>query len=324
MMKILNLLVGVLLCLCISPVAVKAQQLPAQNVFSSTGFIWNPAMTAFEHKWEVGVVHEQSWSGFEDNPQTTMAYGQYPFAKQASSLGAFLVLDQIAPIKNNIVGLSYAYKLGLGNTSRRRRKSMRKEAQLSIGLSVAMHQIFVQSADYIIKDPADPLKPIGELNSVSPNIGVGVFFASRPSGPEDRSFFYLGAGTNQLLSNDIFIDNGGDIRGNLKRALHGNGRIGYRSVQEQFSLEPSLWFNMTDASILNSQFNLEGEYGQSIWGGLHYNTNQTIMLQLGYRLASEVVEAGELRIGLSTSFNTGGFGPERGVGYGFTLSFKGM
>ena len=52
-------------------------------------------MTAYEQEWEIGVAHHQEWVGFEDAPQTTAIYGQYPFQKQSTSIGGFLLLDKI-------------------------------------------------------------------------------------------------------------------------------------------------------------------------------------------------------------------------------------
>jgi len=301
---------------------LKAQQLPARSPFDATGFLWNPAMTAFEHQWEAGVAHHQEWVGFEDAPQTTAIYGQYPFQKQSTSIGGFLLLDEIKPIRNNMIALTYAYKLGFGS-KRRKKTGPRKEAQLSIGLMLAMNQVFIQGADYIVQDPNDPLQPVGELNELTPNIGTGVFFASKPAGQYNGSYFFAGIGTNQLLAKDLFVQDG-DLAGNLRRSFHSNASIGYHSVGNQLTIEPSFWFNTAGANILNSQFNLKFEHTKAFWAALHYSLNQTLGVQLGYKLPGSFGQEGQLRIGIHSSFNMGGFGAERGLGYGFYLAYQGM
>ena len=122
---------------------MSAQQLPARSPFASNNFIWNPAMTAVEDYWEVGITHQQEWVGFEDAPETTTIYGQYPVLKENFSLGGFLVLDEIKPIRNNTLALSYAYKLKFG-PRKRRRSGPRTQAQLSLGLMLAMQQFLAQ------------------------------------------------------------------------------------------------------------------------------------------------------------------------------------
>jgi type IX secretion system PorP/SprF family membrane protein len=299
---------------------VAAQQLPARSPFAPNNFIWNPAMTAVEDYWEVGVTHQQEFVGFEDAPQTTAIYGAYPMLKQNSSLGGYLVLDEIKPIRNNTLALTYAYKLNF-EQRRRRRKGPRQTAQLSLGLMVAMQQVFVDGADYLVRDAGDPLEPVGELNVFVPNVGVGIFFASRPTGPNDQSFFYAGAGTNQLLPQDVTFRDSGPT-GNLQRALHTNATIGYRSAGAKLTVEPSLWLNTAGKNIASSQFNLHVEKPNAFWSGLSYSLNQTLAIQVGYVLPGGFTKADTLRLGILGSFNMGGFGAARGLGYGFYLAYR--
>ena len=298
-----------------------AQQLPARSPFAPNNFLWNPAMTAMEDYWEVGVTHQQEWVGFEDAPQTTTIFGQYPFQKQNFSLGGFLALDEITPVRNNTLALTYAYKLNFGPRRRKRRKGPRKEAQLSLGLMLAMQQVFIDGADYIVRDVGDPLQPVGELNEFTPNVGLGVFFASRPTGPQEKSFFYAGAGTNQILPQDITFRETLPT-GNLQRAFHGNATMGYRSVSEKLVIEPSLWLNLAGENISNSQFNLHIENPQAFWGGLSYSLNQTLAVQVGYLLPGGFTDSDTIRLGLLGSFNMGSFGASHGLGYGFYLAYR--
>lgn len=299
-----------------------AQQLPARSPFVPNNFLWNPAMTAIENYWEVGVTHQQEWVGFEDAPQTTTIYGQYPFRKQNFSLGGFLALDEIKPIRNNTLGLTYAYKLEFGSRrSRRRRSGPRKNAQLSLGLMLAMQQVFIDGGEFIVRDAGDPLQPVGELNEFVPNVGVGVFFASRPSGPNDQSFFYVGAGTNQVLPQDVAFRETLPS-GNLERAFHANATVGYRSAGAALVIEPSFWLNTAGKNISNSQFNLNIEYPKVFWGGLSYSLNQTLALQVGYLLQGGFTDDDTIRLGLLGSFNMGSFGSSRGLGYGFYVAYR--
>ncbi len=79
---------------------------------------------------------------------------------------------------------------------------------------------------------------------------------------------------------------------------------------------------MAAKNIINSQFNLKAEHA-ALWAALHYNLNQTLGFQIGYKLPGGFGQEGELRIGAHGSFNMGSFGNERGLGYGFYLAYKG-
>lgn len=313
-------LVGMLVVTIVTLPTLEAQQLPARSPFIPNNFIWNPAMTAVEDFWELGVTHQQEWVGFEDAPQTTTIYGQYPFQKQNFSLGGFLALDEIEPVRNNTLAITYAYKLSFG-PRRRRRSGPRREAQLSLGLMLAMQQIFIDGGDYLVRDVGDPLQPVGELNEFVPNVGLGVFFASKPTGPKDKSFFYAGAGTNQILPQDVAFRETLPS-GNLERAFHGNATVGYRSAGNALTIEPSLWLNLAGKNISNSQFNLHLEKEQAFWGGLSYSLNQTLAIQAGYVLPGGFTDDDTIRLGLLGSFNMGSFGASRGLGYGFYLAYR--
>jgi type IX secretion system PorP/SprF family membrane protein len=297
-----------------------AQQLPARSPFAPNSFIWNPAMTAAEDEWEAGITHHQEWVGFEDAPRTSQLYGAYPFLDQNFSLGGFLQLDDIRPLQNNTIALTYAYKLRFG-APKRRRSAVRKEAQLSLGVMLAMQQTFIDGNDFLVRDAADPLQPIGELNLIKPNAGLGAYFASRPAGTTGKSYFFAGAGANQLLAQDIPFRETAPA-GNLRRVFHGNATLGYRAHGNAFIIEPSLWLNAAGRNVRSSQFNLHIEYPAAFWTGLSYNLNQTLAIQAGYLLPGGMAKGDSIRIGLMGSFNMGSFGAARGLGYGFYLAYR--
>lgn len=318
--------IGLTICLFLlgNIFLLSAQQLPIRNAFGATGFLWNPAMTAFDNEWEAGLSHHQSWVGFDDAPQSTAIYGQYPFEKQAASIGGFLLLDEIKPIRNNVIGLTYAYKLNFGSKGNRRKsRSPRQNGQLSIGVMLAIHQFFVRGGDFTVQHTDDPLEPIGELNEFSSNIGAGVFYASRLAGKNSKSYFYAGLGSNQLIPRDLLVKEG-ELVGNLRQIFHANASLGYRSVGDQFIIEPSVWFNLGAKNILNTQLNLKFEHTKAFWASIHYSLNQTLGIQIGYKLPGTFGDDSQLLIGVLGDFNLGSFGAERGLGYGFYIAYKGI
>jgi len=323
MRSINNQLYGVLVVLLLSCICsdLTAQQLPARSPFAANNFLWNPAMTAVDDYWEAGVTHQQEWVGFDASPQTTNIFGAYPFQKENFSLGGYLQLDEIAPLTNNTLAITYAYHLEFASRRARRRKGPRKEAQLSLGIMLGMQQTFLDGSEFIVRHEDDPLEPIGELNEFTPNVGFGVFFASRPTGAQDKSYFYAGAAANQLLPQDITLSDTPPT-GNLERAFHGNATIGYRSWGSSLIIEPSLWFNLAGENISNSQFNLTIEKLQAFWGGISYSFNQTMGIQVGYSLPGGFTKDDVIRIGMLGSFNMGSFGAQRGLGYGFYLAYR--
>lgn len=277
-------------------------------------------MTAPESEWEVGATHRQEWLGFEHAPVTTSAYGQYAFPKQPIGIGGFLLLDQIAPIQQNVLGMSYVYKLGRTPRQRRGRFRQRTTGQLSLGIMATLNHLLVNPTELNVNHADDPLAITIERSAYQPNFGAGIYYRTRPGGPTDKSYGYLGVGANQLLASDLrFVEL--DQTANLRRAFHGNATLGYRAAGKVFAFEPMLWVSFTEARIVDLQFSIQAERIDAFWAGLVYGQNQTLAFQLGY--LPDRTDAGQLRIGAQGTFNLGGLGSERGPGVEVYVAFRG-
>ena len=140
-------------------------------------------------------------------------------------------------------------------------------------------------------------------------------------GRGEKSFLYIGAGTNQLLPSD-FTFRETPPAGNLARSFHGNAVLGYRSASENLVIEPSIWINMAGENVINGQIGFTLEKPRAFWTGLHYNINQTVNFQLGYNLADGFTDDGMIKIGAMATYNVGDFGATRGLGYEFYLAYQ--
>lgn len=305
--------------LLLFPLLVTAQQLPVRSPFGSTNFAWNPAMTAPERYWEAGVAHRQEWLGFEQAPRTSLVYGQYAVPREPISIGGFFMLDKIYPLRTNLIGMTYAYKIGQPRR-RSRRRGVRQHGQLSLGVMAMMQHIIIDPLDQAVNDPDDPLLPSGERDKFRPNVGAGLYYMSRPTGPDDASYFFAGAGVNQLLNSRItFLEL--SPTANLQRAFHGNATLGYHYGGEQLHWEPSLWLSVAGSNIIDLQFSLLVEKPAAFWAGVTYNQGQTVGVQLGHSIGGGD-DTGLLRIGALGSYNIGSFGKARGVGFEFYVAYR--
>lgn len=314
-----KLYLTILVCCTVGSIAL-AQQLPRYSPLANNAFIWNPAMTAPELEWEAGATHRQEWLGFEHAPVTTSAYGQYAMPKNPVSIGGFLMLDQVAPIQQNTLGMSYVYKLGRTRRQRRGRFRKRTTGQLSLGIMATLNHVLYNPTELNVNDGDDPLAITVERSAFQPNFGAGLYYRTRPSGPTEKSYGYLGVGANQFLASDLrFVDL--EQTANLRRAFHGNATLGYRAAGKQFVFEPMLWLSFTEASITDLQVSIQAELPDVCWAGLVYGLNQSLSFQLGY--LADRTDAGQLRIGAQGTFNLGGLGSERGPGFEVYVAYRG-
>ena len=302
-----------LLILTILPLLSFGQQLPERSVFNETNFLWNPAMTAPARFWEASANYRQSWVGFEDAPRTAAIQIQYPFLKEKMALGGYFMHDDVSPVKTNTFAMTYVYKLHLGGRT--------SHSQLSIGVMAMMNHYFVNGQDVVVNETDDDYLPAAENKQLSPNAGFGLFYSNNGGKNFDRSYFYVGAAVNQLLSKDLIFKDFGTLS-NFKRTLHGNAIVGYHSVSGDYIIEPSLWINYSAPGIQDANFSLKFEKIESFWAGLNLSFTQTLSMQLGYILSKGFVKDGSLRVGLASSYHLGTFAKARGLGYEFYVGYR--
>lgn len=315
-------ILGVLMAL---PTLGGAQQLPTASPFRTDQFLFNPAMTAADRQASVSALHNQQWLGFNDAPSTTSINGQFAWKGQPITLGAFLTNDELLPLTQNTLGITYAYHLGGygrgASGGNRNFSGPRKRGQLSIGMLVALQQTTLDPSNLLVNDQDDLLLPNGEEAISNPTIGFGVQYATRPGGPGGRSYGYLGFAFQQILSETLAgFARGSDEFGGLLRVSHSNFSIGYHHESDGFILKPSLWVDIAENSPATTQLSFTAERIRSYWAGLTYNINQTATLQLGYILA-QPNSSNALRLGVLGSFNLGSTVADRGLGYAAYLGY---
>ncbi len=293
-----------------------AQQLADRSNFRDLSFIWNPAMTGEGDYWEVSTLYRQQRVGFKDAPKTMNIAGQFPILDYNMSLGSFFVYDDLGPINLTTVGLTYAFQFEPG---------FNRGDRLSIGLLGVFSQFAVNALNVDVIDEDDVLLPIGEKSKFVFNTGAGVYYVSHSNADSrrrEKSYFYFGVGTNQLLPSNLFFE-GRDDAINYKRAIHANGIIGGRILNEGFFIEPYLWVNYATPNLFEGEAGVILEVEESMWGGIALSSNESLTIQAGYIVADGLIyKDSNIRLGTSATINLGNIGSERGTSFGFYIAYR--
>ncbi len=287
-----------------------AQQLPQHSAFNSAGFIWNPAMTAPWYVLEFGALHRQQWLSFEQAPQTSIAYGQFPFVDFSMSAGGFVVRDKVGPLQQTAVGLTYAYQLPLGS-----------DGILALGILATLNQYRFNVYEALTSQPDDPLLLGADGSAFLPNAGAGIYYSTASGYNYDDNYFFLGVGVNQLLPRNLILGEA-NAHADFRREVHGNATIGGRFYQGYLFVEPSLWINYSPNLPLNFALQLNFELEEAFWGGLVYSNDGTIGVQGGAILTGSIFQDGYLRVGAMGTYNGGTSGRTPGLGYEFFLAYQ--
>lgn len=291
---------------------LNAQQLPKAETFSSSNFVWNPAMTGLGDYWQIGTIFKRQWMGFNDAPTSANLNFQFPIEKQNMAIGSYILHDRVNPLRYNSIGFTYAYHLNLG---------ILKKDVLSLGIMGNLSEINLAGNTAVVNDYTDALLPERGSSKMIPNVGVGVYYQSYKGDPFKKDYFYLGFSSNQLLKNSIVFDTDtSDIQ--LSRVFHGNALLGYHFVKGRLSLEPVIWTNFTSAKLSHTMISLKLEQQNTFWTGLSYALDNTFALQVGAIIDDKFLSSGVLRVGTQATYNVGRLGQYQDFGYEFFMAYR--
>jgi type IX secretion system PorP/SprF family membrane protein len=293
------------------PVSLFAQQLPNSPAFSSGNFAWNPAMTAPWSYMETQAIYQQEWLGFEDAPQTLSASIQVPLVALNMSFGAQLTQDNIGPLQQTSISLMYAYQLRLSYHDR-----------LAIGIVANANQYGFDGSNLAAFD-LDDVALIGGVNKESQiNFGLGAYYTSVNTEEMDEPHLFAGLSVMQALPGELSFESAAALA-NLKRNLHAFGQLGYRFVQRNGYVQPSVQVLYASPNLTHFQLDVQYEMFDTFWAGLSMDSAFRAGLQLGFIIPN--VGDGSVRIGSMASYNLTSSGTAQGmsvqalVGYRYEL-----
>lgn len=264
---------------------VMAQQLPLYSQYVQNGFMVNPAMAGYDGYTSFNTTARQQWLGFSEAPRTYSASWQTRLMRksykivnrQVSSknklrpstmgrvgLGAYLVNDVNAKVAKTGASFTYAYHIIMNNK------------QLSFGLAVKAFQYRIASDELTFGEDGDPVMA-GNFGSVaySPDADVGLFF-------QDPNYF-VGFSISNLLESAIKIGRGElpDYGTDRHYWLMGAYRFHLSDIVD---IEPGALLKTSENWNPQGDFTVKAYFNDLFWGGLSYNTNQSVILLLGVKV----------------------------------------
>lgn len=246
------------------------QQDPQFTQYMFNNFYYNPAVAGTDGVTKFTGLYRNQWLGYSPTygdggaPQTWIVSGHLPIPKIKGGAGAYFVNDQLGPITNQEITLSYAYYVNLRN------------AKLSFGIRGGL---FSQQVDFSLYRAADPNDPLlaskGRESQSRPDFGAGVLYR--------KEKFYVGAGVSHLTQPSF--DFGLTQNNQLQRHLYVTGGYYYDldfDVQLQF-------FTLIKSDFTKTTFDVGGlaYFKGLLWGGLSFRQSEAIILLLGYSILKD-------------------------------------
>jgi len=296
-----------ILFLILIPFLIKAQQLTESSEFSNTNFVFNPAQTAQNDYLEAHALYRREWTGFDQAPRNLNVGLQFPFVNNNAGVGLNVHQDQLGVFRQTDISLSYAYHVPIASGQ-----------TLSFGLAVHLSQFRIKESEIIATDGNDDFAVEGSGSEFQANVGAGFSYQTKSFDDIGQSYFFLAAGVNQLIPNDL-IFNDVSKSANFNRVLHIFGNIGYRFQLDYAFVEPSLQFNSVTGNVSKFRFHVNYELEDRFWAGLALDSNVRVGLQGGV-IVNET-DSGQIRIGGLASYGASTITESQGLGYSIYLGY---
>ena len=221
-----------------------AQQDPLYSLYITNPITINPAYTGINDRFTGYVNSRLQWAGFDGNPKTHAFGAHTSIRNNRMGLGVQFVQDNIGENSNTAFGLSYAYRLPLG------------EGSLAFGMQAGMINYKNDNSELRIRQPNDPL--FNNFSEMKFNAGAGFMFKS------ERTL--IGLSVPRLINNAVSIG-GQDISVYEQHYYLFASRLFY--INEQVSLKPSVLIKAVKNSPVSTDVNVNFLFNQKFTAGLY-------------------------------------------------------
>jgi type IX secretion system PorP/SprF family membrane protein len=295
-----SLLLGFMLVIVLSPAAF-SQQDPQYTMFMFNRFVQNPAYAGALQATNITGLGRAQWVGIPQAPSTTTASINGYSKALHGGLGAYLIGDQLGPLKTMGLKGAYSFHMNFGQG----------KAYMNLGVAGGIYQKIL-NGDWIYNQNAgvDPVLPTGKQTLILPDLDAGLFFhvplknASSSAYPQDR--FYIGGSVAHILEpsmeNLMAVPNA--VKTVLPRGISASAGYTFTLGPSTF-LEPNVNFRMAGP---NKQFdiNLNLYVSPMVFGISHRgfvgNTADSFSGIVGFNASTY------LFIGYSYDYTTSGLG----------------
>lgn len=265
-----KLLFALMLAILAGNVALQAQQDPMYSQYMFNQLTLNPAYAGKDGFLSSTLLVRKQWAGIQGAPSTQNLAMHAPSANDRHGFGLSVYNDKIGVTNNSSLGLSYAFRIHLG-----------EKARLCLGLngSVANYRADfnkVRTGSDI--DPSIGIDPSFSNNLVNlwlPNAGAGVFFHTRR--------FYLGASMPRLLTQSLSTTTG-SVAIQSRHIFATTGLvIGADDAVVKF--KPSILMKYQASSGPQFDFNAHFLFVDKFWVGASFRTEDAIVFMAEWNLS---------------------------------------
>jgi type IX secretion system PorP/SprF family membrane protein len=241
-----------------------AQQQTMYSNYVLNGFAINPAIAGSDELAPLQLSVRQQWVGIDQAPQTQFLSGHTSLGRnQVYGAGGLLYHDAFGPISRTGITGAFSYRFkAFGSTI------------LSFGLSFSAFQFSFDNSDVNIIDNNDQVFTGNRETSIVPDANFGIYLYNNK--------YFVSLSSTQLLQ--LPMDLGSNVEVN-KSIRHYYLYGGYKfKLNENFDLEPSLMFKITEQTPFQIDINLKAYFQKKYWLAVSYRHQDAIIGMLGLKI----------------------------------------
>lgn len=241
----------------------------SQNMFNKLAT--NPGFTGSKQAICASTIHRSQWMGLEGAPTTLNLSVDAAIPMIYGGLGLNIMQDNLGPLSNLSINLSYSFQTQLGN------------GQLGTGISLGVFQGGFDPTDLTAATLGDPAIPTAAIEGSAFDLGIGMYYNTQD--------VYVGISSAHLTEPIINWESGSNQGMTLQRHYFLIAGY-YYELTPTLSLNPSIYLK-SDGKLGQQDFNTNVIYNNKIWGGVSYrrgelNLSGDVVLLTGMNITDDL------------------------------------
>ncbi len=266
----------------------------------------NPGYAGSKEALSVTALHRQQWINFAGRPTTTTFTMHGPLANNKMGVGLSVLNEKIGVLNRNLVYLSYAYRIKVGEKGR-----------LSLGLMAGVHSQSNKFTELQTTDANDAQFTVNTKNVLTPNFGSGLYYYTNK--------FYAGLSIPRMIDDNVTINAAGNVIKSTKvdvNKFHYYFTIGrVFTVSDGLKLKPQMMVKAVNSSPIEMDVNLNALIKEKLWLGVSYRSKADASAIVGLQVNPQFIVSYAYDYALTDIQNFSAGSHEIALGYLF--GFKG-
>lgn len=269
-----------LLFLCLAATAVHGQKEPQYTQYMYNIGSFNPAYVGTVETPELAALYRAQWIDIPGAPRTIRFGANLPLSNETMGLGINIVNDQLGPLSQTYLDLSYSYQVKVTDNTK-----------LSFGMDLGGSFLNVDFSKGTFENPGEPLS-LERINNFYPTVGAGLFMYGEQ--------WYLGASIPNFLTEGIYND---EVASVVEDRIQFNFIGGYVfNLSNELKFKPAFMINSLNGAPLNINLSTNFLISDVVTAGVSYRVDNAFSGLAGFQISNSTF------IGYSYDYNTNALG----------------